>query len=402
MLEPNNRMVLTEALQPPPGYQLSYAVGTTFTVDLASALSVPLSFASRTVSESDEQIGILAALAEMPDRINIFAQAGQVSLGTNSRLVAQLEDMLHPVHVNSGLFHPKVWLLEYTNNEHKVYRLLNLSRNLTEDRSWDLAVQLEGRVADSTELAETCAKQNAPLATLLNMLPKLTVRSMKAERVRELNAFADRLSTVKWELPDRAKEIKFHLRTGVYKPNGASKLPLPDFSGTEALIISPFVSDGGLKLLRSEVRGTTRLISRAKSMEQLSQESLEGQLSTFVFDSAAHGNDEPEQQALAGIDPHRFSGLHAKAMFYSRAYKGHAFIGSANATDAGWLSNVELMLEIVGSQNVYGPRGLQSRWGNSSKSTKPKVMPKRARPRKQRTESNLDFGSLQARNSPCV
>jgi hypothetical protein len=46
-----------------------------------------------------------------------------------------------------GVFHPKLWLLRYTaENQPAFYRLLNLSRNLTFDRSWDIILCLEGEV----------------------------------------------------------------------------------------------------------------------------------------------------------------------------------------------------------------------------------------------------------------
>ena len=57
MLEPQTRAALTEQLAPPPGYELVRAVGTTFTLDLATALTVPLCFASHRVSAADDQLG---------------------------------------------------------------------------------------------------------------------------------------------------------------------------------------------------------------------------------------------------------------------------------------------------------------------------------------------------------
>ena len=52
MLEPDGRAALTEQLRPPSGFQLAHAVATTFTLDLTTALSVPLAFAAHRVRES--------------------------------------------------------------------------------------------------------------------------------------------------------------------------------------------------------------------------------------------------------------------------------------------------------------------------------------------------------------
>ena len=78
MLEPQSRAAFAEEPKPPPGFDLSYAVGTTFTLDLATALSVPLSFASRRVSAADDKLGILESIRQFTDRIDIFCQAGEM------------------------------------------------------------------------------------------------------------------------------------------------------------------------------------------------------------------------------------------------------------------------------------------------------------------------------------
>ena len=45
MLAPDNRALLLDALRPPPGCSLDRAVATTFTLDLETALMVPLALA---------------------------------------------------------------------------------------------------------------------------------------------------------------------------------------------------------------------------------------------------------------------------------------------------------------------------------------------------------------------
>ena len=48
---------------------------------------------------------------------------------------------------NGGVFHPKIWLLRFrsqSDDDDVVFRLLVLSRNLTNDRSWDLSLSVDG------------------------------------------------------------------------------------------------------------------------------------------------------------------------------------------------------------------------------------------------------------------
>src|SRR5690349_1374566 len=98
MFEPDGRAVLTEQLRPPSGFQLAHAVATTFTLDLTTALSVPLAFAAHRVRDSQDPIAILDAVRRAADKVDVFAQAGQVfEPRMTSDLFALLEPMIHPV-----------------------------------------------------------------------------------------------------------------------------------------------------------------------------------------------------------------------------------------------------------------------------------------------------------------
>lgn len=339
MLEPQTRATLTDQLAPPSGFHLSRAVGTTFTLDLTTALSVPLSFASRQVSSSDDTIGVLDAVRRVADRIDIFAQAGEISMGSPSDLVAFLEPMIHPVQVSRGLFHPKVWFLEYEAGERRAYRFLCASRNLTDDRSWDTIVRLDGSPTPAGEARE----ENSPLVDLLTFLPGIAVNALPREREAEILAFGERLRTVKWELPTAARAVQFHTF-------GLPGSPFPDLRGKRALIVSPFATEEGLQMLRADIRTTTHLLSRAKTLDMLPPAALDKKLTTYVLDDAATDDVADEM-----VDQYqRLSGLHAKVVIVDRQDGSHVFLGSANATEAAWRSNVEVMVELTGPDSKFG------------------------------------------------
>lgn len=350
MLEPQTRATLTEQLKPPTGFELSHAVGTTFTLDLATALAVPLSFASHRLATEADTLGVLDAIRRASDRVDIFAQAGEISMGTRSDLVAFLEPMVHPVTTKRGLFHPKVWFLEYRSGDELAYRFLCASRNLTADRSWDLVVRLDGRtVPDGGKRA--AAATNKPMAEFLRHLPALAVRQLDPERQERVQELADRWRAVTWEHPESIKDVAFHA-FGVW---GAAT---PDLHGKRALIISPFLSDDGLRMLRSRVRTTSHVVSRAESLDRLAPNSLDGKLATYVLDDAASPEDldqGAEQTPGAYVPPgDRLVGLHAKAVIVDRQDGAHVFLGSANATMAAWSQNVEVMVELVGPVGRVG------------------------------------------------
>lgn len=350
MLEPQTRATLTEQLKPPTGFELSHAVGTTFTLDLATALAVPLSFASHRLATEDDTLGVLDAIRRASDRIDVFAQAGEISMGTRSDLVAFLEPMVHPVTPKRGLFHPKVWFLEYRSGDELAYRFLCASRNLTADRSWDVVVRLDGRVAaDGAKRA--AAATNKPMADLLRHLPALAVHHPDPVRQERIQDMADRWRSVDWERPESIKEVAFH----AFGVRGST---MPDLHGKRALIISPFLSDDGLRMLRSRVRTTSHVVSRAESLDRLAPTSLDAKLATYVLDDAATpdvSDDETAQAHAAYVPPgDRLVGLHAKAVIVDRQDGAHVFLGSANATAAAWEQNVEVMVELVGPVGRVG------------------------------------------------
>ncbi len=374
MLEPQSRAALTEQLAPPPGYELVHAVGTTFTLDLATALTVPLCFASHRVSAADDQLGILNAIRRAADRVDVFAQAGEISMGTTSKLVAFLEPMLHPVTARRGIFHPKVWYLEYAAGEHRSYRFLCASRNLTADRSWDTLVRLDGVAAPAGQKLDA-RRKNKPLVTLLKTLPKLAVHPVAADRIARIDALADRWGTVQWELPTGVRDLAFHA-FGV----GASTRP--ELPGRRALVVSPFVTDDGLAALRDKLWGETHLISRAETIDRLDPATLSSsKLQTRVLDGAANdpadietGDDDTTNDtagaaaAVVAATPvraaDRLVGLHAKIVIVDRDHTSRVFLGSANATSPGWGTNVEVMVELIGKTSVLGVDATLSALGN--------------------------------------
>ncbi|WP_086992495.1 phospholipase D family protein [Agrococcus casei] len=344
MLDPQDRLALTEALAPPAGFTLAHGVGTTFTLDLETALTVPLALAAKRVESSDDALSILDALRRTEQQVDIFAQAGQISMGQHSSLVALLERSVHQVAQRRGLFHPKVWFLRFESDDGETrFRFICSSRNLTQDRSWDVVVQLDGAPGDVSD--ERVREQNLPMADLLRRLPDLMIHSLEGTRHARLNELADQWEQILWELPDGARELRFH----AYGPGANSTI---DTSGTRSLIVSPFLSDDGLRLLRKDCRRETHVISRPESFERLRPESLGG-LSSYIFDDAA--NLEDADSAVSEWQRKPLVGLHAKVIVHDLPRKqSRVLLGSANATGAAFRDNTEVMVELVGPVKQFG------------------------------------------------
>ena len=172
MLAPDNRALLLDALRPPMGHSLDRAVATTFTLDLETALMVPLAFAGFRFDENPDPIEIMEALRRMSERLDIFCQAGAISAARwPSDLVALLENVIHEVRRPrpGRIFHPKVWALRFLGpSGEPAFRLVVLSRNLTADRSWDTILWFDGHLQGRRPIAS-----NRPLASFFEALAGL-------------------------------------------------------------------------------------------------------------------------------------------------------------------------------------------------------------------------------------
>ena len=188
-LDPEQRTLYGANLQPPAGYVFDAAVATTFSLDFETALAVPVSLALFAAENRDEILTHPLALLEGAERIAgrllVFTDAGHIQAYARpySRLCSLLERIIVEVAApKGGAFHPKMWALRFKPvrpDEPTRLRLLVLSRNLTRDCSWDLALTLDGVVTRRPQAP------NRPLVDLIRRLPDLATAGLP-EGAREL------------------------------------------------------------------------------------------------------------------------------------------------------------------------------------------------------------------------
>lgn len=346
MLAPDSRALLLDALRPPAGYSVDRAVATTFTLDLETALTVPLAFAGFRLEEQPDPIEVMQSLRGMSERLDIFCQAGAIGAGRwPSDLLALLEDVVHPVRRprRGHIFHPKTWVLRFHDEaQEPAYRLLVLSRNLTADRSWDTILWLDGRRAGRIN------HRNAPLVRFVRALRGLAVTPLSHGRQAVLTELAEELRRVEWELPDGVREARFHPIGLPY----ARRFPVEEhFSGYRKLVISPFVREGAIRRIFQRRAGQKAvLISRGGELHALPKDALD-RVEVFELDpTASLAGDDDDGETNQSF----FTQLHAKVFVVERDKRAHLFVGSANATDAGLSQNVEFLCELVGRARTLG------------------------------------------------
>lgn len=363
MLEPRDRRLLLESLRPPAGYRLDRAIGTTFSLDLLTLLSVPLAFTSFDLEDDGggqtaDPLALLEAVRRYADRISVFCQAGQIAVPRSRQtLYGYLEGSVFEVLAPNpnGLFHPKVWVLRFTGPGGSVlYRLLVLSRNLTFDRSWDTMLVMDGELTDRTYAFAS----NHPLGDFVAALPSLAVRPIPEPVRADIERVQGELRRVRFDPPDGFEGVSFW-PLGL---RGKSAWPMRG-RVDRMLVISPFVSEGCLGRLTASGQGHV-LVSRPESLAGLDQRSLDPFDSVRVLSDAANpeslddidaaselSDDDSGPAVEGGI---ALSGLHAKVFIADAGWNARVWTGSANATDAAFGGNVEFLVELVGKKSRCG------------------------------------------------
>jgi hypothetical protein len=362
MLEPDDRHELLAALQPPAGFSLDRAVGTTYSLDLHALLTAPVAFALLEAEREEDGPGatvILEAIRRNATRIDVFCQAGQTATPERYQpLLAYVEEVVHEVtpEADGRVFHPKLWVIRFQSaGGERCYRILCLSRNLTFDRSWDTVLRLEGRPA---RRSRTLTARNRPLAKFVEALPQLAVNEVDKTRADAVHELANELLTVEFELPTPFYGLRFW-------PLGIRGLPSWPFAQegwthSRLLVISPFLSPGLLARLHAP-GGRDSLVSRGETLDTLKETDLEQFEETFVLSQAASGADEavaerasPEDEELAERPEVPIRGLHAKLFVSEFHHRARLWTGSANATNAALGGNIEFLIELQGPRHSCG------------------------------------------------
>lgn len=359
LLNPEQRTIYSDLFTPPPGYRFDCSVATTYSLSLSTLLAVPLRLTLFGVDDEEKlienRIALLEALRRTTGRLTLYCERGRIAAERTSALAALLEPMVREVRLPTGSFHAKIWLLRYvatgdvSNTEPVLLRLGIPSRNVTLDRSWDVALVLNGYPTGRAKA------NNRPLAQLLEWLAKQDP-SLDAERVTQISVLRDEASRTDWQLPSGFDSLEYAV-TGIGKR--VTGWPLPP-GARRLAVISPFIRSTALNQLAKEVApgAPLTLVSRANELSTLPTTfARELRWRPHVLHQGLF--DEPgEDSALAATDS--TGELHAKIYLadYAAGRGGNLSIvvGSANATNAALIDqrNIEIMVRLTGRHGALG------------------------------------------------
>ena len=375
MLAPEiNRLDYGEQLNPPSGFELDSAIATTYSLDLNALLAVPVALCFNDSLDGDikgEKLALLEAIGQLKDRFKIYYQKGNISFPSQfNRLFTLLEPYLHPLVPEQGAFssfHPKLWLLRFVESESSkkkpkiCYRLIVLSRNLTFDRSWDVAISLDG------VLAKTSVKKkenNQWLTFIKKLLDEDKSFSPSTDIKKELDKIV-------WQSPHNFNEVKVLIGGG---KNGRP-INIEQQNNDEIMVVSPFLKSAGgginaLQWLASfAVNGEKYLFSRAEELDSVGVDKLKEWNCYSINEAVVNGEERNEVGETSVGDEPLKQNLHAKLVINQINNKAYWHIGSANATTAAMGDtknsqprNTEAMVSMVGAVSKVGGKLLREEW----------------------------------------
>jgi hypothetical protein len=333
--------MLLDAFRPPPGFELAAAVGTTFTLDLDALFIPPAAWTVHAVGDRIDGIDpilLAATLRKFASRMVVFHQAGCAApmkgRGANE-LVAFVDEIVFPVRVGAhSTFHPKVWVLRFESLEgERGIRVLIGSRNLTMDASWDVLVRLDSNHAEGASGVAA-----APLADLFVSLAARSPVGMSQQQRELVGSIVEDLRGTILALPVGATRGDIHWWTGSGQyPNVFPK------SCDRRLVISPFLGRGTLDRLPTAPASDSFLVARPSALSA----SVAAGFQAYTLRTEAVAIDE-------GVEDHIDREIHAKVFAFDHGETATVVLGSANATEAAFRWNDELVLILSGDRDRMG------------------------------------------------
>jgi hypothetical protein len=338
---------LFELFQPPTGYRLSAAFGTSFGLSLDALLAALLALAEADPETlATEPVAGVLATTRLRSRVRVLVHPGTISGSghAGNRFVALLDRMIVEVDPAVGLFHPKVWALRFekvgtgqSSESGSLGRLVVSSRNLGLSTSFELAAVLDGRPAPS-------GAKPSPLSADLGDAMSAWMKAA-GERfplaVRQLPGF---FRGLEFDAPSEAADMLRLRWQGLGRPALAGVLP---DTLKRAVIVSPFVQPEFLKAILART-SELQLVSTKECLDALDDTTIN------EIDSLGRGQRYVplyHVTELGDLDEGQIDGVHAKLVLAEDTKGGTVtFVGSANATGPGWglgaVANVEAMVEM--------------------------------------------------------
>lgn len=227
---------LSSYLKPPLGYRFENGFTTTYSLHLDILLTIPMFLDGRWSEKNavvQNYVGVVETINKFRDKFKVYVQKGEIQTSPlGSKKASRLYELLRPLikeiptDTTKSSFHPKLWLLRYEseNKESKKYRLIILSKNLTNSKDLDIAVVFDGNISKENKYQDINRSLFYFCKNILND-----------------DTFGEKeLKQITWDNVDG-----YSLENLYILPKDQKKLPFIDKSKikNKTIVFSPFVSN---------------------------------------------------------------------------------------------------------------------------------------------------------------
>jgi hypothetical protein len=348
----NNRLDYGASLKPPMGYDLDFAVTTTYSLDLEAILLIPVAlFFSGDLDFNPKDIreDVLEALTNVSKHIAIFCQRGKIKVPQPyNPLMAYWEKGIHQIQMPNydQSFHPKIWIIRYVAKNKKEavkYRFISTSRNLTFSRDWDMAITTDGEVNKNVK------DKNTGIIDFLYYLKTKSGTTIP-------DVFFKELPKVAFDVPDGFTDIDFH-PIGKFKKNYANPITSKIEKQDYRLVVSPFLDKTTLDYFIGSSKQFS-LFSSDFELSGLTETLLKSFQKKYCFNPFIETAESIEELSEPDEIPMSQS-LHAKFFIDKKGSDISWYIGSANASKPASERNIEFMVELKTNSSAMGPQQME-------------------------------------------
>lgn len=331
-------LLYMQQLRPDEGYQVDFAVGCTFSINMDGLVAVPLALSglgdAKTLSEQTAMY-VMEGILRCSENFVLFCNKGLIHAPANCQpLHSLMENSVVEVSTPGNPlanFHPKMWVIRMKpkeSNGSDVIKLIVMSRNLTFTKELDIALAVKGTVNKGESY-----DRNSPIANFLRDLADQYDKN-KA-RKKKIKALSDDFESVEhfdFESPLSQKVFELHPTLFGDKYNN---FLLKRLQGKQVLIISPFLDSNSSNGIAKSI------IGKAEKKYLVTRDNNVTQDILSMFDNVFVPNSIITDDESNPVD------LHAK-MYLVEQENGavYLYLGSANATHSAFERNAEMTIGI--------------------------------------------------------